>query len=231
MSNIKKALIIEDSEEVVEAVTLALQIRWPEAIVTYTDRGTEGLKLVEKEKPDVVILDLGLPDINGFEVLKRLRVLSNVPVIILTVRKDEGDIVKGLELGADDYIIKPFRQMELLSRVNAQLRKSNKTVEESPIVCGRLRIDLYAHILYFNERQINLTPIESMILGTLMRNAGTVVSHSSLAREVWDDYYPGASRSLKVHIRRLREKMEVDPSNPELILTKANAGYYLTKTE
>jgi len=231
MSCIGKILVIEDNDGMVETITLALQIRWPEVCVIATGTGKEGVELVKKEKPEVVILDLGLPDINGFEVLKRLRRFCDTPVIILTVRRDEEDIVKGLELGANDYIVKPFRQMELLSRVNVHLRKNIGTLEKLPLSCGRLHLDLNSQVLHFNNNRINLTPIESKLMKAFMKNAGIILSHATLARAVWGDYYQGASYCLKVHIRRLREKIEVDPSNPDIILTKSHIGYYLAKPD
>ena len=126
-----KVLIVEDDKEIVDAITLAFQIRWPEAKVVSTRLGRKGVELVESENPDIVILDLGLPDISGFEVLNQTRLFSHVPIIILTVRADEADVVKGLEWGADDYILKPFRQLELLARVKALIRRQTPSEEES----------------------------------------------------------------------------------------------------
>ncbi len=139
-----KVLIIEDDREIIEAISLAFQIRWPEAKVVSTHCGANGAELVESETPDIVILDLGLPDVNGFEVLRQIRLFSHVPVVILTVRTDEADIVKGLEWGADDYITKPFRQLELLARVKALIRRQRPS-EEEQVVCGPLRLDATAN--------------------------------------------------------------------------------------
>ncbi len=225
-----KVLLIEDDREIVDAISLAFQIRWPEAILTSTRLGKKGVELVESEEPDIIILDLGLPDINGFEVLREIRLFSNVPTIILTVRSDEADVVKGLEWGADDYIIKPFRQMELLSRVKALIRRRSHS-EEEPISSGPLRLDVTTGELFCNEKEIALTVTESLILGHLMKNAGHVVTHSSLAEAVWGDDYPGTVDSLKVHIRRIREKIEADPSHPQLILTRTGIGYLLARTK
>lgn len=223
-----KVLLIEDDREIIEAISLAFQIRWPEAKLVSTRLGEKGVELVESEAPDIVILDLGLPDINGFEVLRQIRLFSHVPTIILTVRAEEADVVKGLEWGADDYITKPFRQLEFLARVKALIRRRSPS-EEEILVCGPLRLDVTTGQLYHDEREIALTITESHILNHLMKNAGHVVTHSSLAEAVWGDDYPGTTDSLKVHIRRLREKIEVDPSHPQLILTKTGVGYFLTK--
>ncbi len=225
-----KVLIVEDDKEIVDAITLAFQIRWPEAKVVSTRLGRKGVELVETENPDIVILDLGLPDISGFEVLSQIRLFSHVPIIILTVRSDEADVVKGLEWGADDYILKPFRQLELLARVKALIRRQSPNDEEE-LVSGQLHLDATSGQLRCDGKEIALTITESRILAHLMRNAGHVVTHSSLAEAVWGNDYPGAADSLKVHIRRLREKIESSPSQPKFILTKAGVGYFLAKIE
>jgi two-component system KDP operon response regulator KdpE len=140
IDNVNKVLIIEDNEEVVEVVSLAIQIRWPKAEIISTDRGEKGIELVENKLLDVVILDLGLPDINGFNVLKEIRSFSGIPVVILTVRDEEKDIIKGLEFGADQYVIKPFSQMELISRIKAAIRKNKPNEPDSIITYANLKL-------------------------------------------------------------------------------------------
>ncbi len=225
-----KVLLIEDDREIIEAISLTFQIRWPEAKVVPACLGKKGVELVESEAPDIVILDVGLPDISGFEVLRQLRLFSHVPTIILTVRADEADIVKGLEWGADDYITKPFRQLEFLARVKALIRRQSPSEEES-LVCGLLRLDTTTGQLHYHGKEIALTITENHILSYLMNNAGHVATHSSLAEAIWGDDYPGSADSLKVHIRRLREKIEADPSHPQFILTRIGVGYLLAKPE
>ncbi len=225
-----KVLLIEDDREIIDAISLAFQIRWPEATLIPTRLGQKGVELVESESPDIVILDLGLPDINGFDVLRQIRLFSHVPTIILTVRSDEADIVKGLEWGADDYITKPFRQLEFLARVKALIRRQVGAEEES-IVFGPLRLDPTTGQLSYSGKEIALTVTESQIMAHLMKNGGRAVTHASLAGAVWGDDYPGAADSLKVHIRRLREKVEEAPSNPRLILTRTGVGYFMAKPE
>jgi two-component system, OmpR family, response regulator VicR len=224
-----KILIIEDDQQIVEAITLAFQIRWPEAKLVSSQQGEKGIELVENEKPDIVILDLGLPDINGYDVLKQIRLFSDIPILILTARTEESDIVKGLEWGADDYMIKPFRQLELLSRIKALTRRKSNTDTEAPLSIGPLSFNPITGQLIFNQKEISLTPTEGRILHHLMRNAGQVVTHSSLADAVWGEDYPGAVDSLKVYIRRLREKLEIEPQQPQLIVTKAGIGYLMIK--
>ena len=225
-----KVLVIEDDKEIVDAISLAFQIRWPEAKVISTRLGQKGVELVESESPNIVILDLGLPDITGFEVLRQIRRFSAVPTIILTVRAEEADVVKGLEWGADDYITKPFRQLELLARVKSMIRRHSPS-EETALVFGKLRLDNETGQLHMGEKEIALTVTENNILGFMMKNEGRVVTHSNLAEAVWGDDYPGATDSLKVHIRRLREKIEEDPGKPRIILTKTGIGYFLAKPE
>jgi len=231
MLRMMKVLIIEDDHEIVESISLAFQIRWPEAEIISTHLGEKGIDLVEAEDPDVVVLDLGLPDISGFEVLKQIRLFSDVPIIILTARSDETDIIKGLEWGADDYVVKPFKQLELLSRIKALTRRRGSIADDTPMVSGQLHFDPSTRQLCCGERQMNLTRSEGHILRHLMKNSGQVVTHTSLAESVWGEDYPGATDSLKIYIHRLREKLEVDPSSPQIILTKVGIGYSLAKPD
>jgi two-component system response regulator VicR len=226
-----KVLIVEDDDAIVNFVRLVFKMRWPEAELLSARLGEEGLDLIESAKPDLVILDLGLPDIDGFEVLRQIRLFSSVPVVILTVSGEEADMVKGLELGADDYIVKPFRQMEFLARLKSQLRGKQSTDEETPIICGPLKLDPSTFELTYRGKQISLTLIEGRIMRYLMQNAGHVVTHSRLGEVIWGEDYPGAVDSLRVYIRHLREKLEADPGNPRLILTKVGIGYLLAKPE
>lgn len=224
-----KILIIEDDQQIVDFISLAFQMDWPEAELISTRLGEEGIALVETAKPDIVILDLGLPDIDGFEALKEIRAFSSVPVVVLTVRAEENDIIKGLEWGADDYIAKPFRQMELLARLKVQLRKQAPPDEDAPIICGALYFNPSTSQFRHGRREINLSLIEGHIVEHLMRNIGHVVSHSRLAEALWGEDYPGSIETLRVYIRRLREKVEEDASNPRLILTKPGIGYLMSK--
>jgi two-component system response regulator VicR len=230
MDRLESALIIEDNIEIVESVAFALRVRWPDAKIKSTESGMDGLEIIKNDKPDIIILDLGLSDINGFEVLRRIRLFSDVPVLILTVRADESDIVKGLELGANDYVIKPFKQMELLSRVHVQLRKlSVGGLCDSQIRSGKLTLHPSSRIVELEGRNIPLTPTENIILAALMSNPGQVLTHGALAHTVWGVDYSDSAKSLKVHVSRLRSKLETDTDNPQLILTKPNIGYYLAK--
>ncbi|MFZ7119330.1 MAG: response regulator transcription factor [Eubacteriaceae bacterium] len=225
MNDLNKVVMIEDSSEVVDAVSLALQIRWPHVKFISSDKGRKGLSIIERETPNLIILDLGLPDINGFDVLKDIRNFSDIPVLILTVRGDESDIVRGLELGADAYIIKPFRQMELLSRIHAILRRQGDIFKENYIAVRDMNFNPSEQILIINGRNIELTRCENIIFLKLIKNPDTVVSHSQLAETLWGIDCFGATDGLKVHIRRLRQKIEKDPNNPQIILTRRGLGY------
>jgi two-component system KDP operon response regulator KdpE len=224
-----KVLVIEDDQKTVEVIKIVFQIGWPEAKVVSTPSGEKGIEMVESESPDIAILDLGLPDISGFEVLKQIRLFSAVPIIILSVRGEENEVVQGLTWGASDYVLKPFRQLELLARVRTQLRKQKPPEEDLSITFGPLRFGSSLHELHYDEREISLTSTEGRILYLLMKNQCKVVTYSSLAEEVWGEDYPGAADSIKVYIRRLRGKIEQDPGRPQLILNKAGVGYLLAK--
>ncbi|MFH1382173.1 MAG: response regulator transcription factor [Chloroflexota bacterium] len=226
-----KVLIIEDEREIVEVLSVAFQIRWPEIELVSTSLGAKGVELVDNENPDVVILDLGLPDISGFEVLKQIRVFSNVPVLILTVRGDESDIVRGLEWGADDYMVKPFRQLELMSRIQALTRRGSAAASQNPLMCGQFRFLPVTRQLFKGETEIKITQTEANILEHLMENIGQVVTYAGLSEAVWGRDYPDSIDALRVHVRRLRQKIEKDPDHPKLILTRSGVGYSLAKEE
>jgi len=225
-----KVLIIEDDKKIIEVICLAFEIRWPEIEVISTHLGRKGAELVETENPDLVILDLGLPDTSGFDVLKEVRAFSKVPILILTVRGEEADVVRGLEWGADDYMTKPFRQLELLSRIRALTRRANPSADET-LVFGKLSYTPNTRRLINGDTEIDLTRTEGYILAHLMTNAGQVSTYSSLSEAIWGDDYPGAAENLRVYIRRLREKIETDPDQPQIILTRTGAGYYLAKPQ
>ena len=224
-----KILLIEDDPGIVESVSIVLDMRWPDAKLITTNLGHKGVELVESEAPDIIILDLGLPDISGFEVLKNIRLFSQAPVLILTVRSEEADIIKGLEWGADDYVIKPFRQLELLSRLQALLRRTVLTESTTPITNGPLRFHPDIRQLLKGDKEINLTPSESYVFYELIKNAGQVVTYSQLSESLWGDNLPEAADSIKVYISRLRRKIEDNPDKPSLILTRSTIGYMLAK--
>lgn len=225
-----KVLIIEDNPQIVNAISLAFEAEWPHTALLSTRMGEEGVDLVGTEHPDVVILDLALPDRDGLDVLQEIRLFSSVPVLILTVRQEEQDITRALSLGANDYITKPFKMKELLARVKVQLRKQTPSGEDSPIVYGPLRLDPSTFELSYGAREISLTVVEGHILRQLMLNAGRVVTYGRLAEAVWgDEDYTGAVVTLRTYIRQLRQKLQPSPTDAKLILTKPSVGYSLVK--
>jgi len=228
--NITKVLLIEDSKEIVQAIRLGLSVRWPEARLFSAGLGRTGIELAERESPDIIILDLGLADMSGFDVLKRLRDFSKIPILILTVRFEEQNIVRALEEGADDYMTKPFKQLEFLARVKALVRRASPQSLET-LTVGQIKFEPVTLTLFKEDQQINLTRTEGLVMSHLMRNAGIIVTYASLAEAVWGVDYPDANNSLKVHIRRLREKVENDAANPVFILNKPNVGYYIPKPD
>lgn len=222
-----KVLIIEDDEDTVESVRIAFTMRWPSAHLASTHMGKTGIDLAQREAPDIIILDLGLPDMSGFDVLKQIRLFSSVPIIIVTVKGEERDVVRGLELGADDYTTKPCRQLELLARVNARMRDRNVSTEEPALSFGLLHLSPMTHQFFYGEREIRLTAIETKIMKYLMSAGGRVATYSGLAYHVWGDEYHGHVDTVRVHVRQLRKKLEADPNHPQLILTKRGLGYFL----
>jgi two-component system KDP operon response regulator KdpE len=188
--------------------------------------------MVEKESPDIVILDLGLPDVDGFKVLKEIRNFSDIPLIMLTARGEKIDKIRGLELGADDYITKPFGPGELLARIKAVLRRSHipelKGAEMS-FVTPKLAIDFATRTVTKNNQSIKPTPTEFNLLQYLVSNEGKILSHRALLEKVWGEEYTDATDYLKVYIQRLREKLEDDPANPRILLSERGVGYKFVK--
>jgi len=224
-----KILVIEDDLKIVNVLRLLLKIGWPEAELVSMVNGEQGLAAVEACTPDAVILDLGLPDISGFEVLRRLRQFSKLPVLVLTVRSDEVDVVEALSLGADDYVIKPFRQLELLARLKTITRRHFISDEDFSTVFGPWHFGDSIHQLYYGSSPMNLTRIEGRIMRELIKASGKVVPYSRLAESIWGEDYPGSTDSLKVHIRRLRQKIESSIKKPDLLLNLTGTGYYLVQ--
>lgn len=222
-----KTLIIEDDANIVEAVSLCLQLRWPEVVISVAPEGIKGIQALESESFDIVILDINLPDINGFEVLTKLRSFSNVPVLILTVRGKEEDQAKGLEMGADDYIVKPFRPRDLIARVNAALRRSRLSQGSQPphsIVRGKLTLELTTNEVWLGEETAKLTPTESRLLYVLMSNTEHTLSAEQLLQEVWGKQLQ--DDTVRTYIRRLRDKLKDRP--PRIILNERGGGYRFT---
>ena len=223
-----KILVVDDAPEVVESVRLGFTLQWREVDVIGAGEGERALTLVEQESPDLVLLDIGLPDLDGYRVLERLREFSDVPVVMLTARDDTLDKVKGLELGADDYITKPFDHLELLARVKAVLRRLDLPAPRSrapSFRAGDLEVDFAAQEARLRGERLDLTPTEYKLLYHLVRNAGRVLPHGTLLARVWGREYVDEVDYVRVYIRRLRDKLGDDPEHSRYIRTERGLGY------
>ncbi len=220
-----RILVIDDEIEIRGLLKVALSGHGFEVKGAAT--GLDGLDEITAFKPELVILDLGLPDLNGLEVLKNLREWSGVPVIILSVKGQENDKIAALDAGADDYVTKPFGMGELLARIRAALRHAAGTEDEPVLVFDDLTIDLARRFVTVNSKEIRLTPTEYELLKNLALNAGKVLTHKYLIRAVWKMIYEYDTHSLRVYIGQLRRKIEADSSYPRHIITEPGVGYRL----
>jgi two-component system response regulator RegX3 len=221
-----KILIVEDEESVLDPLELLLS---KEGFLIETARdGQEALEKFAKTNPDLILLDLMLPEISGTEVCRQIRSKSQVPIIMLTAKDAEVDKVVGLELGADDYVVKPYSKAELVARINAVLRrrKSDSAGDENgTISAGPVKIDIDRHLVSINGIQISLPLKEFELLEFLVRNRGRVLTRTQLIDRVWGSDYFGDTKTLDVHVKRLRAKIEKDPANPVYIQTIRGLGY------
>ncbi len=223
-----RILVVDDEPDVVESVRLGFMLQWREVEVLGAGTGEAALDIVERRKPDIVLLDVGLPDQDGFAVLREIRVFSDVPVVMLTARDDAMDKVKGLELGADDYVTKPFNHLELMARVRAVLRRLDMPAPASrapSFRSGDLEVDFARQEVRLRGERIDLTPTEYKLLYHLVRNVGHVLQHGTLLAKVWGREYVDEVDYIRVYIRRLREKLGDDPENPRYIQTERRLGY------
>ena len=220
-----KILVIDDEETTVQLITILLERRGYEVIKAY--RAEDGLRKAYRNQPDLVLLDIMMPDMDGWDVCKRLREMSDVPIIFLTARGETKDVVRGLEMGADDYIVKPYDNDELVARVKAHLRRSPKPNMSEELVFdgGDFRVNFMNREVRVRNELKHLTPKEFNLLGVLVRNAGRVVPRTELVSEAWGEEYSDAIDSLKLYIHYLRQKIEVDAQRPEYILTSRGVGY------
>ena len=227
-SETPRILLVDDEQSVQTLLTYPLRKEGYDVIAAST--GREALARFQEGQFDLVVLDVMLPELDGFDVCKQLRAKSSVPIIMLTAKAEELDKVLGLELGADDYITKPFSMREFRSRVKAVLRRAelsrNGDAAEAPLVAGELRVDFAKRQVELRGEPIRLTYVEFEILSTLARSPGRVFSRGMLLERLWGDSSFRDPRTIDVHIRHLREKLELDPANPELIFTVRGVGYH-----
>jgi DNA-binding response OmpR family regulator len=223
-----KFLIVDDDKAIVEAVTIGLQFQWQDAQVHSASEGEEGLHRFIDISPDVTLLDVNMPVMNGFELLQRIREMSDAPVLMLTARGDEMSKVKGLELGADDYLVKPFSHLELFARIKAVLRRSEMPapVSATPhFMSGDVSVNFDSREVAVSGQLVKLTPTEYKLLYQLVRNAGRVLPFEMLLGKVWGDEYRGDMDYLKTYVSRLRKKLGDDSERPRYILTERSIGY------
>ena len=228
-----KILIVDDEREIADVVALYLQNENYDVVKAYN--GKDALRLVEEEKPDMALLDVMLPDIDGFTILQKIRENYTFPVIMLTAKTEYMDKITGLTFGADDYIAKPFNPLELVARVKAQLRRFTKynegsKTQEDLIDFGGLLLNRNTHECVYNEKKLTLTPIEFDILWILCENRGQVISSEQLFEQVWKEkYYKNSNNTVMVHIRHLREKMSGPTGKSDFIKTVWGVGYRVEK--
>jgi len=221
-------LVIEDEAPIRKFLRTGLESQGFRLVEAST--GGEGLTHASTRAPEVVLLDLGLPDMDGLDVVRRLREWSTVPIVVLSARGQERDKIQALDAGADDYVTKPFSMGELLARMRVALRHRARVqagVETSILEAGPLRIDLEKRHVTVSGNHVRLTPIEYRLLTTLARHAGKVLTHEQLLREVWGPGYTSQHHYLRVYMAQLRHKMEADPARPRLLLTEPGVGYRL----
>jgi two-component system KDP operon response regulator KdpE len=216
-------LIIDDEAQIRKLLTITLQSN--DYAVLEAATGAEGIKQVSTRPPDLVLLDLGLPDENGHEVLKHLREWFANPILIISVQSSEDDIVKALDNGADDYLVKPFRTGELLARIRSALRKAASESNIPVAVFNDLSVDFPNRVVKKNNQVVKLTATEYSLLALLVRNDGKVLTHHYLLQQVWGSSYRNESQYLRVFIAQLRKKIETDPNRPVHIITESGIGY------
>ena len=218
-----KVLIIDDEPQIRRLLRMTLESN--DYRVFEEESGKIGLLSAGMKRPDIILLDLGLPDGNGLTFLHRLREWSVIPVIVITVQDDEQTKITALDSGADDYITKPFNTGELLARIRVAIRHSVKTEESLVFSSGDLKVDLVARMVTIKETEVKLTAIEYSLLALFIKNAGKVLTHSYISREIWGNPYADNAQALRVHIGQLRKKIEKNPAMPEMLITEPGVGY------
>lgn len=220
------ALIIEDEENIANFISSVLNSHDYKTIVSAT--AMEGLTLAASHCPNVILLDLGLPDMDGLEFLAKLRQWSDIPVIVISARSQEEDKVKALDSGADDYITKPFGNYELLARIRTAIRHSIKTAHSEIFQTGDLSLDFDKHSLTVSGKEIHLTQIEYKIVALLAQNAGKVLTYDKIIAEIWGPYADTNNRILRVNMVNIRRKLELNPADPRYIFTEIGVGYRMS---
>lgn len=229
----EKILIVDDEKSIIELLTMSLEREGFE--VFSASNGEKAIELTSSKNPDLIVLDIMLPDIDGFEICKKLREVVNIPIIMLTARTEDVDKVVGLEIGADDYITKPFNPRVLIARIKAVLRRTKEKPKESTgdaqavIKAGDLKIDCSRYLVTRSGKQIKLTPKEFAILSLLAKKPDQIFTRQVILEQVWGYDYYGDSRTVDVHLQRLRKKIEKNPAKPKIIETVRGVGYRIKR--
>lgn len=221
--NKAEILVIDDEPQIRKLLQINLESN--DYKVIQASSGKEGLILSANHPPDLILLDIGLPDKSGHKILQELREWYNKPIIILSVQNSEDDIVSALDSGATDYLTKPFRTGELLARIRSAIRRSQETENNATIICGEIEIDLVARIVKIQNQIIKLTSTEYNLLALFAKNEGKVLTHQFILREIWGFGYQTETQYLRVFVGTLRKKLEENPNNPQHIITESGVGY------
>lgn len=227
-------LIIEDEKNI--QTFMGKVLKRQDYRVLYADNGQQGLEIIRSQCPDIILLDLGLPDMNGSEIIRDARTWTSTPIIVISARTAEHEKVTALDLGADDYITKPFGTSELLARIRASLRHSNRLRTDSthylrPYRHGKMILDFSKRLLTINGEDIHLTPIEYKIVAYLAQNSGKVITYATLLSNVWGPYADSDNKILRVNMANIRRKIEDDPAQPKYIFTEVGVGYRMAEDE
>lgn len=229
MNEIKSTILVIDDEKQIRKF-LHITLSASGYKVEEADKGEMGVRMAASIKADLIICDLGLPDIDGTEVIRKIREWSHVPIIVLSIRSDNKDIVEALDLGADDYLVKPFDSEVLLARIRANLRKGVKSEGGEPVMqLGDITMDLIRHEVKIKDKKISLSPKEYKLLRYFMTNAGKMIMHTQLLTELWGKAHEQNMQYLRIYVAQLRQKIEPNPSKPNYIITEAGIGYRMEK--
>lgn len=235
-TNISKntILLIEDEENIRTFISTTLKNQGYK--ITSASNGKDGMHLAASLCPDIILLDLGLPDLDGMDVIKQLRAWSAVPIIVISARTNEHEKAKALDCGADDYITKPFGTVELLARIRTSLRHGNQmkdltSIQQKPYHCGNLTIDFDRHVVTLHYTIIHLTQIEYKLLTLLAKNSGKVLTYSFLMEKIWGPYVDSNNQILRVNMANIRRKIEENPATPEYVFTEIGVGYRMAEDE
>ena len=225
MENDKLFLVVEDDKQIRSFISFSLKTQGYKSIDVAT--GKDAMRAFVADKPDIMILDLGLPDMDGLDIIKQIRAFSDMPIVVVSARDQDKGKIEALDAGADDYLTKPFSINELLARLRVILRRSNKGPNVVPEIykVKDLEINLEKHILLLNGEEVHLTRMEFKILTLFIKNAGKILTHSYILKEVWGSYLESDAQSLRVFMANIRRKLEKDPTNPQYIMTEVGIGY------